>query len=96
VTFTLSAPADVYVGIDTRVVTPSWLSSWTDSGLTISYTVYSSSGPPSTVTQRLRKARLPEGEVSLGPLGCFSTSNCSMYLTIIRFVDQQTGPATCR
>lgn len=87
-TFTLSAPADVYVGIDTRVSTPSWLSSWTDSGLSISYVVRSTYEPTTTVTQRLRLARFPAGDVSLGPLGCFSTSNCSMYLTIIRFVDQ--------
>jgi hypothetical protein len=97
VTFTLSASADVYVGIDTRLSVPSWLSSWTDSGMTISYQVISSSEPTTTVTQRLFQARFPAGDVSLGPLGCVSTSNCSMYLTIIRFADQQSGtPPTCR
>jgi hypothetical protein len=97
VTFTLSAPADVYVGIDTRVSSPSWLSSWTDSGLSISYLVRSAYEPNTTVTQRLRMARFPAGDVSLGPLGCYSTSSCSMYLTIIRFVDQPSGtPPTCR
>jgi hypothetical protein len=97
VTFTLSAPADVYVGIDTRLSVPPWLSSWTDSGMTISYLVYSSSAPSTTVTQRLLQARFPAGDVSLGPLGCVSTSNCSMYLTIIRFADRQGDtPPTCR
>jgi len=87
VTFSLSAEADVYVGIDTRISAPSWLSGWSDSGLDLSYLVYSSSEPNSTVTQRLYQARFPAGEVSLGPLGCYSTSNCSMYLTVIHFVE---------
>ena len=96
-TFTLSAPADVYVGIDTRVSAPSWLSGWTDSGMTISYVVYSTSEPTTTVTQRLHTARFPAGSVSLGPLGCISTSDCSMYLTLIRFADQPSGTApSCR
>lgn len=92
VTFTLSAPADVYVGIDTRISAPSWMSSWSDSGLTISYLVYSSS-PTTTVTQRLLTARFPAGGVVLGPLACIATSNCSMYLTVIRFADQPSGTA---
>lgn len=95
--FTLSAPADVYVGIDTRVSVPSWMSGWTNSGLTISYLVYSTSEPTTTVTQRLYTARFPAGEVSLGPLACTATSYCSMYLTIIRFADQPAGMApNCR
>jgi hypothetical protein len=96
-TFTLSAPADVYVGIDTRVSVPSWVSGWTNSGLTISYLVYSAYEPTTTVTQRLFAVRFPAGEVSLGPLACTATSNCSMYLTIIRFADQPPGIApNCR
>lgn len=96
VTFNISAPADVYVGVDTRVATPSWLSSWTNSGLTIAYRVLSSSEPPSTVTQRLFRARFPAGSVALGPLACTATSSCSMYLTIIRFADQPAGvPPSC-
>jgi|GEM_PF-4573027 len=93
VTFTLSAPADVYVGVDTRVAIPSWLSSWTDSGATLSYLSTSSTGPPTTVTQRLLKATFAAGSVALGPLGCASTANCSMYLTVIKFVDQPSGAA---
>jgi hypothetical protein len=91
VTFSVSAAVDVYVGIDTRVSTPSWLTSWTDSGMTISYRSYSSSGPPTTVRQRLFQMRFPAGSVALGPLACINPSNCSMYITVIRFADQPAG-----
>jgi hypothetical protein len=90
VTFTLSNPADVYVGIDTRLTAPAWMASWTDSQLTIAYRVVSVGEPTSTVTQRLWQARFPAGDVELGPLACINTSNCSMYLTVVRFADQPT------
>jgi hypothetical protein len=97
VTFTLSNPADVYVGIDTRLTAPAWMASWTDSQLTIAYRVVSVGEPTSTVTQRLWRARLPAGDVELGPLACINTSTCSMYLTVVRFVDQPIGtPPSCQ
>lgn len=96
VTFTLSAPADIYVGLDTRVAVPSWLSSWTDSGASVSYSAPNSVGPPTTVTQRLLKASFSAGSVALGPLACGTTANCSMYLTIIRFADQPSGALACQ
>jgi hypothetical protein len=97
VTFTLSAPADVYVGIDVRLAAPTWMSGWTDSGLTISYLVISTTEPNTTVTQRLYQAHFPAGEVALGPLACTAASNCSMYLTVIRFADQPSGTIpSCR
>lgn len=97
VTFTLSAPADVYVGIDSRVSAPSWMSAWSDSGMSIAYSVYSPYEPTTTVTQRLFVARFPAGDVPLGPMACTDTSTCSMYLTILRFADQAIGTAsTCK
>ena len=95
VTFNISRPADVYVGIDTRLSAPSWMVDWTDSGLTISYLVNSTSEPPSTVTQKLLTKRFAGGAVSLGPLACTVSANCSMYLTVIRFADQ-SGQPTCQ
>jgi hypothetical protein len=93
VTFSISAPADVYLGIDNRVDVPSWMSGWADSGLAVTYVVSSSGGPAGTVTQRLLKARFPAGEVALGPMACSDGANCSMYLTIIKFADQPSGTA---
>jgi hypothetical protein len=93
VSFTLSSPADVYVGIDTRLTAPTWMASWTDSQLTIAYRVVSAGEPTSIVTQRLWRARFPAGDVELGPLACINTSTCSMYLTVVRFADQPGGIA---
>jgi hypothetical protein len=43
--------------------------------------------------ERLLKISMPAGYVSLGPLARVNTSNCSMYLTVIRFADQPVGTA---
>jgi hypothetical protein len=89
VTFTIGAPADVYVGLDSHLSPPSWLAGWTATGKTIAFSAGSSS---SAVTQNLWKARFPAGAVALGPLGCAASDvNCSMYITAIKFVDQPTG-----
>lgn len=84
VTFTLSAPADVYVGVDTRIAAPAWVSGWTDSGAAVAY--YSSS-TGTTAVQTLWKTRFAAGSVALGPLGCSSTTPCSMYLVVIKFAN---------
>ncbi|MBN2574189.1 MAG: hypothetical protein JXP73_06470 [Deltaproteobacteria bacterium] len=98
VRFTISASADVYVGVDVRVSPPWWMADWTDTGLSLAYLSTSDYEPPSTVTQRLLKTRFAAGEVTLGPMGCISTSDCSMYLTVIRFADQvgATAPVCTR
>lgn len=74
VTFTLTRTADVYVGVDTRVPALSWMTGWTNTGLTLK----NNEGTPSTFT--LFKKNFVAGTVTLGP----STSAGSMYTVIAK------------
>jgi WD40 repeat protein len=65
-TFTLTAPADVYVLWDNRYARPSWLpsSSWTDTGLTVTATDATGS-----LVRRVYRRSYPAGTVSLSGNG---------------------------
>ena len=70
-TFTLSAEAEVNVGLDTRSTKPGWLDgSWQDRG---TFLISSNN-----VTYRLYRRTFPAGPVSLGPQG----DNNSMYVVL--------------
>jgi hypothetical protein len=87
VTFTISAPADIYVAVDTRVTTPAWLGSWTDTGTALVY-----GGSVGPVTEKLLHKRFDAGSVPLGPIACpADASPCAMYFVLIRFVDPPVG-----
>jgi hypothetical protein len=65
-TFTLTAPADVYVLWDNRYARPSWLpsSSWVDTGLTVTAT-----DQTGTLIRRVYRRSYPAGTVSLNGNG---------------------------
>lgn len=75
--FTIQDEADIYVGYDTRIATlPSWLSSWTDSGMMIS---------TSDTDYRCFQKHYAAGEVVLG--GNEGGGSDSMYLVMVVFED---------
>jgi hypothetical protein len=72
VTFTLARPADVYVGLDTRVTRPGWLdASWT----AVTGTEKVSGG----VSYHLLRKRFANGTVALGPQVSPKAAKARMY-----------------
>jgi hypothetical protein len=79
VSFSISQSATIYVAVDTRLATPSWIdSSWTNTGLAL--TDSQAAGHNSFV---LYAKTFPAGTVSLGPNDNGST-NVNMYTVIVQ------------
>jgi hypothetical protein len=79
VTFTLTAPATVAIGIDTRASRPAWLdANWRDSGMMLSDFEGGTTFRRYTVFTRA----FPAGPVALGPSGV-GTGAANMYTIII-------------
>jgi hypothetical protein len=76
-TFTINGKATVYVAIDTRDAVPSWLSSWTNTGMPL--TDNQSSGKNTFVLYA--KTFLVPTTVTLGPAG---NTNNNMYTVIVQ------------
>jgi predicted alpha-1,6-mannanase (GH76 family) len=77
VTFTLSAPADVYVAFDNRAARPAWAdATWTDTGFDLTQTENANTTRASSVF----KKRFNAGPVSLGVWN----NSASMYTVIIK------------
>jgi hypothetical protein len=77
VTFSINQQADVFIGMDKRVVRPTWLdATWSDTGLTETAT----GGP---VTYELFRKTYTAGTVALGPLGTTSTA-VALYTIAVR------------
>ena len=74
-TFTISQAADVYVGVDTRVGAPAWMSGWTNSGLQLT----NNEGTPRNFV--LFRKSFAAGTVTLGPL---NNGSVSMYTVIVK------------
>lgn len=76
VALTLSAPADIYVALDSRVARPAWMGAdWVETGEALQLR------ESAAVVREARLFRrwVAGGAVDLGPLGC---AQCSMYLAI--------------
>ncbi|MBD3386600.1 hypothetical protein GF407_16975 [candidate division KSB1 bacterium] len=81
--FTIQDEAEVYVGYDSRITTlPSWLSSWTDSGLAINTT---------DTDYRCYRKHYPAGEVILGANEGGGSE--SMYMVMVKFKDEMPPSA---
>jgi hypothetical protein len=70
-TFTLTAAADVYVGLDTRAAKPAWLDG--------TWTALTSTEKAGAITYRLLRKQFPAGTVSLGPQGSAKAAKVRMY-----------------
>ena len=78
VTFTLSAAADVYVGLDSRSPRPAWVdSTWTDTGTPLTQV----ENATTTRSFSLYRKRFNAGTVSLGP---WNNTTGSMYTVIVQ------------
>jgi MFS family permease len=74
-TYTISEPVDVYIGVDTRVGVPSWMSGWANTGLSL----VNNESPAKTFTLYMKS--FPTGTVTLGPL---NNGGVSMYTVIVK------------
>jgi|GEM_PF-6931363 len=88
-TFSVNQSVNVFVGYDTRLSLPAWLSNWEDTG-----DIIESDYTSGKDQYRLLKKTFPQGQVSLGPNNA-QTNSSNMYIVLVeKFNNYDQYPPT--